>query len=145
MHLNSRVFLTANLLLALSFSGTATQKQESAAGSEIPVAKLVNTVRFLNTQQMSYRDKNHQFASQDELLAFVREKNLLRKSAVDLDNPAPYQLQITTNPAATHYQISIQRLADSDDKSTSCHTAAFSDDRGLIFLGRAIDCPAAPH
>jgi hypothetical protein len=78
-------------------------KQAAAGEPEIPTAKLVNTMRFLNKQHMLYRHEKHHFARQEELLAFLRQKNLLRKSAVDLENPTRYQVQITTNPGATHY------------------------------------------
>jgi len=40
----------------------------------------------------------------------------------------------------THYQITLKRPSDMNDKSTWCKTAAFSDDAGVIFLGAAIDC-----
>jgi hypothetical protein len=102
-------------------------------------------MRLLNTQQVSYLEENHRFATQDELLVFLRQRHLLSKSPLDLENPGPYQVQITTNPDATHYQITIQRPPDSSDKSTWCRTAAFSDDGGLIFLGQVIDCPSAPR
>src|SRR5262249_4348084 len=137
--------LTGNLVLALSLTGSATQKQGVGGGLEIPTAKLVGTMRLLNTEQVNYRDENHRFAGHDEFLAFLRQTHCLGKSPLDLENPAPYQVQITTNPDGTHYQITIQRLADSNDKSTWCRTAAFSDDGGLIFLGQAADCPAAPR
>jgi hypothetical protein len=145
MQIKRRVFLMGNLVLALSLMGSATQKQEVGGDPEIPTAKLVTTMRLLTTEQMNYRDENHRFASHDELLAFLRQTHCLSESPLNLENPAPYQVQITTNPDATHYQITIQRLADSNDKSTWCRTAAFSDDGGLIFLGQALDCPAAPH
>lgn len=145
MQIKQRVFLMGNLVLALSLMGSATQKQEVRGDPEIPIAKLVTTMRLLNTEQMNYRDENHRFASHGELLAFLRQTHCLGKSPLDLQNPAPYQVQITTNPDATHYQITIQRPPDLSDKSTWCRTAAFTDDGGLIFLGQVIDCPAAPH
>ena len=146
MQIKRRVFLMGgNLVLALSLMGSATQKQEVGGDPEIPTAKLVTTMRLLDTEQMNYRDENHRFANQGELLAFLRQTHCLGKSPLDLENSAPYQVQITTNPDATHYQITIQRLADSSDKSTWCRTAAFSDDGGLIFLGQAVDCPSAPR
>jgi hypothetical protein len=48
-------------------------------------------------------------------------------------------------PDGMHYQITLQRPSDMNDQSTWCRTAAFSDDRGVIFLGQAIDCEAAPR
>jgi len=63
-------------------------------------------------------------------------------AAVPVENPAAYQVQIIANADATHQQITIQ--PDFKDKSTWCRTAAVSDDRGAIFLGHAIGCPASP-
>ena len=104
METNRGVFLMANFVLALCLTGSATQQQEVGGESEIPTAKLVNTMRILNTEEVVYSSTNHRFASQEELLAFLRQKNVLGKSPLDLDNPAPYQVQITTNPDATHFQ-----------------------------------------
>lgn len=139
MQMSRGVFLMANLVLALCLTGSAAQEQEVAGEPEIPTAKLVNTMRLLNTAEVC------RFASQAELLAFFRQRNLLGKSPLDLENPAPYQVQITTDPDGTHFQIIIKRPSDMNDKSTWCRTAAFSDDPGVIFLAQAIDCPAAPH
>jgi len=44
-----------------------------------------------------------------------------------------------------HYQITLQRPSDMNDKATWCKPAAFSDDRGVIFLGKALDCEDAPR
>ena len=145
MQIKRRVFLMGNLVLAVSLVGSATQKQAVVSGLEIPTAKLVTTMRLLNAEQVNYQDENHRFASRDELIAFLRQTHCLGKSPLDLENPAPYQVQITTNPDGSHYQMTIQRVADSKDKSTWCRTAAFSDDRGVIFLGQALDCPATPR
>jgi hypothetical protein len=144
MQMNRGVFLITNFVLALCLTGSATQKQEVGGEPEIPTAKLVNAMRFLNTVEMRYRDDNNdRLANHDELLAFIRQRNLLSKSPLDLENAAPYKVQITTSPDATHYQVSIR--PDFNDKSTSCRMAAFSDDSGVIFVGQAIGCPAAPH
>jgi hypothetical protein len=146
MQTNRRVFLMANLVLAVCLSGSATQTQETGVEAGIiPSAKLLTTMRVLGTAQVSYEVENHRFASQDELVAFFRQKNWLGKSPLNLENPAPYQVQITTDHDGTHYQISIKPPVDLRDKSTWCRTAIFEDDTGVIFLGQAIDCPSAPR
>ena len=144
MQMNRGVFLMANVFLALCLTGSAKQKQGVGGEPEIPTAKLVNTMRFLGTSEVTYSSENGRFASRAELLVFLRQKNLLGKSPLDLENPEPYQVQITTDLDGTHYQISIKRAVDLDDKSTWCRTAVFEDDTGIIFLGEAIDCPGAP-
>lgn len=49
------VFLMANLVLALCLMGSAAQEREVAGEPEIPTAKLVDTMRLLNTAELSYR------------------------------------------------------------------------------------------
>jgi hypothetical protein len=89
--------------------------------------------------------ENRRFADRDQMLAFLRQNGPSSKSPIDLENPKPYELSITTTSDGMHYQITLQRPSDMNDKSTWCRTAAFSDDRGVIFLGRAIACEAAPR
>ncbi len=130
-------------LVGISLAGPAIPHQ-SAGQSEVSAAKPVNTLRLLNTEEYSYKQQNHRFAALNELLSFLRQQGGLSKSPVDLENPNPYVLAITTSPDADHYQIALQRPSDMNDKATWCKTAAFTDDRGVIFLGQAIDCEAAP-
>ena len=141
--------------------------------AEIPTEKLVNALRLLNTQEYLYRHETGRFASRDELLTFLRTKGLLsqsptdlakpkarfvsrqemstslqtnkplRDSPIDLENPKPYELRITTSLDGMHYQITLKRPSDMNDKNSWCRTAAFSDDAGLIFLGSVIDCEAS--
>jgi hypothetical protein len=101
-------------------------------------------MRLLNTAEYSYEDENGRFATRDEMVAFLRQQGILSKSPIDLENPKPYELDVITSSDGTHYQITLQRPPDMNDKSTWCKTAAFSDDRGLIFLGLVIDCEGAP-
>jgi hypothetical protein len=108
--------------------------------AEIPSEKLVNTIRLLNTQEYKYRQEAGRFATREELLTFLRKKNLLSKSPIYLESPKRYELAISTSPDGLPYQITLKRPSDVNDKTTWCKTAAFSDDAGLIFLGAAIDC-----
>ena len=132
------------VLLGSVLFGESAPRQVSAQ-PEIPTEKLVNAIRLLNTHEVSYRYENGRYADRDQMLAFLRQKSLLSKSPIDLENPTPYELAIATSPDGTHYQITLQRPSDMNDKSTWCKTAAFSDEKGVIFLGQAIDCEAAPR
>jgi hypothetical protein len=117
---------------------------QSAGQSEVSAGKLVNTLRLLNTEEYSYKQQNHRFATLTELLSFLRQQGSLSKSPLDLENPNPYELAITTSSEGNHYQIILQRPSNVNDKTTWCKTAAFTDDRGVIFLGLAIGCETAP-
>jgi hypothetical protein len=126
-------------LVGLSLTVPAISHQ-SAGQSEVSAVKLVNTLRLLNTKEYSYKQENHRFAALSELFSFLRRRGSLNKSPVDLENPNPYELAITTSSDGNHYQITLQWPSDMKDKTTWCKTAAFTDDRGVIFLGQAIDC-----
>lgn len=133
-------------LLGIGLTVRAISRQV-AGQPEITTMKLVAAIRILNTAEYTFRDSGEtgRFADRDALLAFLQKKSALSRSPIDLENPQPYELAITTSSDGTHYQITLQRPSDMNDKTTYCKTAAFSDDRGVIFLGQAIDCPAAPR
>jgi hypothetical protein len=135
------LILFAFLLGLVLLDGEAVPRQVSGQ-PEMPTEKLVNALRLLNTHEYSYIHENHRFADRDQILAFLRQKGMLSKSPIDLENLKPYELAITTTSDGMHYQITLQRPSDMNDKSTWCRTATFSDDRGVIFLGQAIDCEA---
>lgn len=113
--------------------------------TDVSTAQLVRAMRLLNTQEYSYRGENHRFASKNELITFLKKNGKLNRSPLNLENPKPYDLAITTSKDGDHYQITLQRPSDMHNKSTWCKTAAFSDDRGVIFLGLALGCEAAPQ
>ncbi|MGB7466346.1 MAG: hypothetical protein WBW14_25890, partial [Candidatus Acidiferrum sp.] len=75
--------------------------------------------------------------------AFLRQDGYNRKAVIDLENPKPYELEITTSRGGEHYQITLKRTSDMNDKNTWCKPTAFSDDAGVIFLGAALDCDAS--
>jgi hypothetical protein len=111
--------------------------------AEISTEKLVNTLRLLNTQEYVYQHESGRFATQTEMLSFLRTKGILSKAPVDLENPKPYELAITTSLDGKHYQITLKPLSGMNNEGTGCRTAAFSDDAGLIFLGSALGCEAS--
>ena len=133
-----------SILLGVVLLGEANARQASGQ-PEITTGKLVNALRLLNTHEYSYKNENGRFADRDQMLSYLRQKGLLSRSPVDLANPKPYELAITISSDGMHYQIALQRPSDMNDKSTWCKTAAFSDEKGVIFLGQAIDCEAAPR
>ena len=127
-------------LLAIHLVGVATPREVNGQ-ARIPSETMVNALSFINKEEFLYRIKNRRFAAGGELLAFLREKGSLSRSPIDLDNPKPYELLVTTSPDGMHYQVTLQRLPDLNT-STWCRIAAFSDDRLAIFLGFDINsCP----
>jgi hypothetical protein len=129
-------------LLAILATGRAVSPQVNAQ-TEIPTDRLVGAVRTLNTFEAIYRRDNGRFANREEILTFMQQKGVLSRTAIDFVNPSPYELAVTATQNGEHYQITLKRLYDVNDKSTWCRTAVFSDDSGLIFLGASLDCDAA--
>lgn len=68
----------------------------------------MNALRLLNTQEYVYRQEIGRFASREELLTFLRTKGMLSRSPIDLENPKPYELAITTSQDGMHYQITLK-------------------------------------
>jgi hypothetical protein len=136
-----RIILVVVSLMGVAMTGEPNARQASRQ-PEICTEQLANALRLVNSEEYSYKQTNHRFAARDEMLTFLRQKGILGNSPIDLENPRPYELAITTSSDGTHYQIALQRRSDVNDKTTLCRTAAFSDDSRVIFLGQAIDCEA---
>jgi len=129
-------------LLLILATGVAIFPQANAE-TEITTQQLIVTLRLLNTSEYSYRRENGRFANWEELLGFLRQNGYKREAVIDLENPKPYELEITTSRDGEHYQITVKRTPDMNDKGTWCKTAAFSDDAGVIYVGAALDCQAS--
>ena len=70
------------VLLGAVLLGESAPRQVSAQ-PEIPTGKLVNAIRLLNTNEFSYKHENGRFADRDQMLAFLRQKDLLSKPPID--------------------------------------------------------------
>jgi hypothetical protein len=123
-------------ILVTVFASTPSLKAQSESSTE----QLVNAVRLINTEEVSYQHENGRFADREEMLSYLRRENRLSSSAIDLENKKPYELAITMSADGKHYQISLKPAFDVNDRKTWCTRSAFSDDTGVIFLGSALDC-----
>jgi hypothetical protein len=108
--------------------------------TEIPTGELVGVLRTLNTAEVVYHKGTGRFASREEIVTLLGTQGILSQLPIDLENPKPYELAITTSPDGMHYQITLKRTSNMNDKSTWCKTAVFSDDAGVIFLGTGLGC-----
>jgi hypothetical protein len=133
------VLLLGGTLGILVMAGASSPRVYGEA--EISTEKLVNTIRILDTHEYSYRHEAGRFATRGELPRFLRKKNLLSKSPIDLESPKSYELAIVTSLDGMHYQITLKRPSDMNDKAMWCKTAAH-DDAGIIFLGASSATPA---
>ena len=81
---------------------------ETNDAPEISKAQLVTALRLLNTQEYTYRHEKGRFGTRDEMIAFLRESGGLSKASMDLENPKPYEMAITTTADGQHYQITFR-------------------------------------
>jgi len=129
-------------LLGGVLSGGAIPQQVNKQ-SDFPADKnLVIALRYLNTEQVNYLEKNHRFADRDQMLSYLREEEpgALQKLPVNLQDASSYSLAITTSADGQHYQITLQRNPTAKDQNGACQNAAFTDDKAVIYLGRALGC-----
>jgi hypothetical protein len=128
-------------LLGTVMAATAVP-QTPQANDAAPITKmqLVTALRLLNTQEYIYCSQKGHFAAREEMIAFLRENGGLSRASMDLENPKPYELAITTTADGLHYQITLRAPSDMKDKSAWCSPGAFSDERGVIYLGVALGC-----
>jgi hypothetical protein len=111
---------------------------------ELTPRQLVGAMRFLNTLEYTYANDNHGFASLDGFLAWLQETGKIAEAPLNFsaESLKPYELRLTATPDGKHYQASIIRISDMHDSSTWCKPAAFTDDRGVIYLGLGLGCEA---
>jgi hypothetical protein len=132
-----------NIAFALAFLSLAqVWASASPQQSDLTKPQLVQAMRFLNTFEYNYSREKQRFASIDELLAWLKETGKIDQAPLDLsaESLKPYELRIAVTDNGKHYQISIIRLSAMNDESTWCKPAAFTDDRGIIFLGMGLGC-----
>jgi hypothetical protein len=94
----------------------------------------VNSVRFLNTLEYSYKQKSGKFGSLEELKSSEEWKTTAARSPMFStmtggDLAAGYDISVIADPAGTKYRISAKAT------DSQCGSSFFSDEKGLIFQG----------
>jgi hypothetical protein len=110
----------------------------------------VSIIRYINTAEASCqvkngkRDENQKFLSWDELLnapCFEQTRSLVR--FYPANQPAfssgseivpGLELRLVVSADGKHYNVSL------GEKPTGCGSVFFSDERGVIFEGKALGC-----
>lgn len=134
------VLLTGSALIADTPIGAKQDKKILA----------VNFVRLVNTAEMSYRHEQGKYATFADLV----KSSELQKVATRFQTFAPVYQQMNSQSASepiagllfglvvaadgANYKLSIREKQE----KPHCSFAFFSDESGLIFEGRVIDCPA---
>jgi len=132
-------FALFSACLVIVFAGVAISPQLNGQ-TEVPTEALLNAVRTINTAQVSYRDETGKYAPREEMLTYLRKQGVLSLVPIDLENPKPYELALTTSSDGLHYQIALKPSYDMNDWRKGCKTALFSDEAGVIFFGTALGC-----
>jgi hypothetical protein len=104
--------------------------------------RVVGTMRTLNTAEYAYKfaNTNHKFGSKENIAEFLRTEGRDSPPLIDLANPAPYEIDIITDADRTHYWITVKPEVDPATKMRGCGPAAFSDEVGVIYTGKALGC-----
>jgi hypothetical protein len=99
-------------------------------------------MRTLNTAEYAYKhaNRNHKFGNKEEIAEFLRTEGKDSRPLMDIENPTPYEIDIVTTADGSHYSITIKPAPDKDTHISPCGFAAFSDDVGVIYTGKALGC-----
>jgi len=99
-------------------------------------------MRTLNMAEYAYKyaNTNHRFGNKKEIVEFLRIEGKDSPPLMDIENPAPYEVAIVTTADGSHYSITIKPGRDKGTDTWGCGFAAFSDDVGMIYTGKALGC-----
>ena len=107
---------------------------------ELKIA-AVNEVRALNTAEMGFRNIHGRFAGLEELKSSDDWQKMMERAnkyagAQKPDITGTYETSLITDQNGTAYRISVK------PKTDRCQSSFFSDESGLIFEARVLDCPS---
>jgi hypothetical protein len=102
-------------------------------------AAAVGEVRALNTAEMRYHSNHGRYAGLEELKSSDEwQKNLEQMKKFtgqeNLDSVAGYDTSVIADAQGKAYHISVK------PKTEMCESGFFSDESGLIFEGKVLDC-----
>jgi len=137
-----RVFLSFFVVLLLAALSAGSAAQTQTADSPETRLQALNVVRVFNTAEARFGQKH--FASVEEIVRSGTLPEVAKLypnanwSGVDLQSQEPipgWQLQIVVGPEGQSYKLSLI------EKSGPCRFGYFSDEVGIIYHGKAINCP----
>jgi hypothetical protein len=138
--MNKYLFIVICGLVVFLLPTRSLPQTEKESPSE--AVRVVGTMRTLNTAEYAYKYSNadHKFGSKEEITEFLRSEGKDSRPLMDIENPAPYEIDIVTTADGSHYSITIKPGRDKTAGTSECGFAAFSDDAGLIYTGKALGC-----
>ena len=129
-------------LLAAMQIGSAAQAN-SASSQEVRLQAL-NVVRVFNTAEIETMAAAKHYVSFEEIVKSGRLPEMAKRyrnanwTGVDFQTPEPvpgWQLRLVVAPDGQSYKLSLIQ------KDGACRFGYFSDEAGIIYHGKAIDCP----
>lgn len=132
-------------LLATIFFASAVLIAQPPAQDHAPTGlhesrvAAVNVVRTLNTAEMEYRHSHNRYAGLEELKSSDEWPKTVERmkrftSQENVEFVAGYDSSVIVDAQGKTYRISVK------PKTDKCQSSFFSDESGLIFEGKVIDC-----
>jgi len=112
--------------------------------SNLSQTQAVELIRLVNTTETDVFMRTHQYAPIDSVL----DHKFMKGSGIQVDQPGltsatykNYSLLVTVSPDYMHYVAElIPAQASGATASEACATAVFSNEKGIIYAGRALGC-----
>jgi hypothetical protein len=132
-----RLLATIIFASAMLLAQQPAQDHAPTGGQKLRVA-AVGEVRALNTAEMRYRSSHGRFAGLEELKSSDDWKTTIERAKyADAEGPefiAAYDTTVIADAQGKTYHISVK------PKTEMCQSGFFSDESGLIFEGKVLDC-----
>lgn len=121
------IFFVVLVATAVAFTQPAPTDPERRAG--------ITVMRMINTAENAIQQRTGRYVDLDELINHAT-MSAVRAEFVANGNTITYrgqQLRLALTPDAMQYQVMVL-------PAETCGTAVFSDERGLIYTGKVLDC-----
>lgn len=120
------------------------QKVQPLTQAEIERGKAIDTVRLINAAEYDYRTSFGHFASWPEVYGSNAVRTLLHTwpkidelSVAPSDEVIPgFRLTLLVGEEGAAYSVTLREM-----KGNGCGISVFSDQSGLIYEGKIVDCP----
>ncbi|HKT11180.1 MAG TPA: hypothetical protein VJW77_05075 [Terriglobia bacterium] len=127
--------------------GIALAAAAQSRTSDLSEAQAVELIRLTNTTETDIFMRTHQYAPMDSLL----DHKFMKGFGIQADQPGltsatyrNYSLLVTLSPDYMHYVAELIPRQDSvATANEACATAVFSNEKGVIYTGRALGCDEA--
>ena len=140
----NRVVRHCAAIAILGIVGIALAAVAKSQTSNLSQTQAIELIRLVNTTELDVFMRTHQYAPMDSLL----DHKFMKGSGIQVDQPGltsatykNYSLLVTLSPDYMHYVAELIPTQASDATANeACATAVFSNEKGIIYAGRALGC-----